>query len=85
MTQSMFSYRFRHRGVCPYHFRSGWVAWTGSAEQQSLGFYWFKAQNKPLGLECDSVYRMELIFPHVAESLALDFISHREYLKTDQS
>ncbi len=59
--------------------------WTGASEKQSLGYKWFLTRNNGKGYVTDGVYRINVIFPHTAASLKLNFQSHCEDTKEDQS
>ena len=59
--------------------------WTGASEKQSLGYIWFHSRNDGKGYVTDGVYRINVIFPHTAASLKLNFTSHCKDAKDDQS
>ncbi len=59
--------------------------WTGASERQSLGYRFFRDRNEGRGYGTDGVYRMEVIFPHSDASLRLNFASHCDDPKEDQS
>ena len=59
--------------------------WTGASEKQSLGYKWFFDRNKGKGYLTDSVYRIEVVFPHAADSLVMHFRSLCDDPKEDQS
>ncbi len=59
--------------------------WTGASEKQSLGYKWFLTHNNGKGYVTDGVYKINVIFPHNEASLKLNFKSHCEDTKEDQS
>ncbi len=56
--------------------------WTGAAEKQSLGYSCgFPREQIPT----DAVYHLDLLFPHGADSLRLNFLSHSKDTKENES
>jgi len=57
------------------------LGWTGATETQTLGYSWGVKYGKEI---VDSVYHLDLVFPHDADGVELRFISHCKDSKSDQ-